>query len=792
MARLASITGNIPPMNTQPYQRSGNDYESLSFRDLLDARDAYHIHLMNHPHVIATAVGRYRIRSEDSWPDADGAVKHRGSGPRILGNSEVRPYSWPAILAFVDEWCDSEEFSKGGRYNPDQMVPRTLYMPDGRKVPVCVVLVEKVNESAPVTEEIRHPLNNIGGGNPVLAAVQGREHAATIACLVSDGHKTYALTNRHVAGETGEVLYSRLDGRNVPIGRSSAKQLTRLGFTEVYGDFSGKNVFLNLDAGLIDIDDLNAWTAQVRGIGTVGSLVDLSGSHLSLSLVGCRVVGVGALSGRMEGEISALFYRYKAVGGFEYLADFLIGPRSVGEAGGAGKRAKAQPRLLTRPGDSGSLWLLDPVETEKKPAKKNAGPAPEYHPFGLQWGAQVFAESGVTSFALATSLSNVCRLLDLDLVRGWNLDQTDTWGSIGHFSIATSVAACVTDVDLKDLMTKNAKLISPARDDILVSDFKGMGSDDFVQLADVPDMFWKPRVAHQGFTRALEGPNHFADMDQVRDDDGETLLHLTLDDAFIDPDKWNDFYTSVSDLLNGSPIRVEHRGLVPFRVWQIFNDMVRFVKAGKVSEFVCAAGVLTHYVADACQPLHISYLHDGDPEQAFDKPVNHHGVASTERTPLGSGVHSAYEDAMVNSHRAKILDGLAATPKVKAAELIGTGLEAAQGTIAMMRTVFERIPPKDIVQLYVEGIGDGVKPKQMAEDMWEKFGDATIAGMKDGAHLLAVLWQSAWVAGGADHTIPASAIKALTQQKVMKICQDQDFLPSLPINKIGAVIKQPI
>ena len=91
---------------------------------------------------------------------------------------------------------------------------------------------------------------------------------------------------------------SRLDGRNVSIGRSSAKQLTRLGFTEVYSDFSGKNVFLNLDAGLIEIDDLNAWTAQVRGIGTVGSLVDLSGSHLSLSLVGCRVVGVGALSGQ--------------------------------------------------------------------------------------------------------------------------------------------------------------------------------------------------------------------------------------------------------------------------------------------------------------------------------------------------------------------------------------------------------------------------------------------------------------------------------------------------------------
>src|SRR6185503_2557605 len=110
-----------------------------------------------------------------------------------------------------------------------------------------------------------------------------------------------------------------------------------------------------------------------------------------------------------------------------------------------------------------------------------------------------------------------------------------------------------------------------------------------------------------------EGPNHFADMDQERDSDGKTLLDLTLDAGFIDPDKWDAFYSSVKDILSGDPISAKHRGLLPFRVWQIFNDMVRFVKAGKVAEFVCAAGVLTHYVGDACQPLHISFLHDGDP-----------------------------------------------------------------------------------------------------------------------------------------------------------------------------------
>src|SRR3954447_10816936 len=106
--------------------------------------------------------------------------------------------------------------------------------------------------------------------------------------------------------------------------------------------------------------------------------------------------------------------------------------------------------------------------------------------------------------------------------------------------------------------------------------------------------------------------------------------------------------------------------------------MVRFVKAGKVPEYICAAGVLTHYIGDACQPLHISYLHDGDPEQPVMVPHTRHGVPVVEKEASGMGVHSAYEDGMVNAHRQEILTALAATPKVKAAELIDTGFEAAK------------------------------------------------------------------------------------------------------------------
>ena len=176
------------------------------------------------------------------------------------------------------------------------MVPRTLYLPSGRMVPVCVIKIEPVQQVLP-TPGIPFPLNNIGGGNPIITDVQGRQHVATISCLVTDGHRTYALTNRHVVGDKGEVVYSRLKNQQTPIGRSSGKQLTRLPFADVYQDCPGKDVYLNLDAGLVDKDDLSAWTAQVHGIGTLGMLADLPPSHMKRSLVGSRVVGFGAASG---------------------------------------------------------------------------------------------------------------------------------------------------------------------------------------------------------------------------------------------------------------------------------------------------------------------------------------------------------------------------------------------------------------------------------------------------------------------------------------------------------------
>jgi hypothetical protein len=762
------------------FQNPQNEFAHLSLHDLMDARDTFHIQLMRYPNVAATAIGRYRIRVGDSWPNDKKKV--HGTSVRRLDNSEVRPYSWPCILVFVTKWQDAKDFHA----KPDDMVPSTVFMPDGRRVPICVIEAPKESRTEIEARNVRFPLNNIGPGNPIIASVQGQDYVATVGCLVSDGHKIFALTNRHVTGEAGEIVWSELNGVRERVGVSAAKQLTRLPFTTIYPNFAGQDSYVNLDIGLIDVDEISQWTTRVPGIGVLGPMADFSGVNLSLSLVGCLVRGVGAASGEMRGEIQGLFYRYKTGGGFEYVSDMFIGPRT--HPAGKGKKGKPGPAFSTHPGDSGTLWLLEPADDSDSAGKSDEK---VFLPLALEWGRNMLASSGSAppqSFALATLLSRVCALLEVDPVRDWNLDQTDTWGALGHFSIASRALVALSGKfpHLNTLMKNNLEIISHDDDVLKEGDFTGMGSDEFVPMADVPDFFWKPRVAKQGHTRPFEGPNHFADMDQ-EDKQGNTLLSLTTNVDFIDPDKWEAFYDSVNDILSGKPIESKHRGLLPFRVWQIFDEMCRFAAEGDAHKFVCAAGVLAHYVGDACQPLHISYLHDGDP----NRPIEHEftkgkKAGTTEERPLGQGVHSAYEDKMVFDNRDDILEGLQGTPKVKQNERITNGLEAAQETIAMMRSVFKLVPPMDMVNTYV-AVGKG--GKAASDALWKKFGQKTINVMRQGAHLLAMLWESAWLVGDGETKV--KSLRALTKDEAMDIVGDPDFLPSVTVDKIGAILKKP-
>jgi hypothetical protein len=86
------------------------NYHHLTVRDLLEAREAYHVHLINMENVVATAIGRFRIRKDD--PDAETATKDedyeiRKKAPeRMFDNTVVTQWSWPCLLVFVNRWSD--------------------------------------------------------------------------------------------------------------------------------------------------------------------------------------------------------------------------------------------------------------------------------------------------------------------------------------------------------------------------------------------------------------------------------------------------------------------------------------------------------------------------------------------------------------------------------------------------------------------------------------------------------------------------------------------------------------
>ena len=700
----------------------------VTLRDLLDARDAWHVHLTRLDNVIGTAVGFYRIRNND--PDADNP-RSKGTKPftdqtaRTLANSEVTDHSEPAVLVFVRTWEKASVLKK----KPDQIVPPRIYLPDGRVVRTCVVLAPPVLQEPVPPGRFDFPDDLIGGGYPVFTDTQGLQRVGSLACMVSDGAGIFALTNRHVTGEAGSPIFSLLRGERVRVGVADRRQLDKMPFTVVYPGWPGQRTLVNLDAALIRVDDANAWTAQVFGLGELGAPVDINTDNLSLDLLrpdAGKVRAFGCASGEMRGRIEALFFRYSAIGGVDYVADVLIGPRP--DAG----------TLPTRPGDSGTLWAID------DPA------VPNPRPIALQWGGRrVLAEDGMSStFALGSFVSTICRELNVEIVIDWNTGLPEYWGQVGHYKIGAVACTLATTAKLARLLTANIDRIGLTDDDLKGKAFEDLDPERFIPLADVPDDVWKKK----GFTRGKDKPNHYADMDQKGTGAfaGKTLWKLCEKAANVDLQVWSDFYDSLGTAES-------YRGILPFRVWQLYDEMVAHLGDGELTRFLCVAGILAHYVGDACQPLHASFLHDGEP-----------GV------PGDAGVHSAYETAMLSSETTAFIDAMTDALKNKsAAPKVTGGKEAALALIALMRRCAKTLPPMTIIKVYRETPGGPGRSKRL----WAALGERTVKCMADGALTLTMLWESAW-AGGNGNKFSNTKLKSLSKTSLRTLYTGTKIAPS--------------
>ena len=719
---------------------------ALTLRDLLEARDAYHVHLSHLSNVVGTAIGRYLIR-EDDWYATHPPSEPRpanvepAAGERTLFNSVLKDWSWPCVLVFVNEWWNKNDFAG----SPDQMVPRALFLPDGRVIPTCVVLALEGTSAEPLIGDLSFPDSYVGGGYVALTDVQGRQHVGSIGCLVTNGNLTYALTNRHVTGEGGSTIFTMLRDRKTELGISAEDQIDCRAFTDMYPGWPGGNVQLRLDAGLIRVDDLSGWTTQVLGMGPLDEILDLTQDSLTLAFIDSEVTAFGAASGLLNGRVAALFYRYKSVGGADYVTEFLIRPETLDGAG-------------TVHGDSGTLWLWKQPPVDDAPAR--------LRPFGMQWGGHVLVDGGDAKrsgrFALAASLSTICRELDVSIVRDWNSGLPEYWGDVGHYTIGFFACEQVTG-NLARLMKTNQERVSyPTADIASRTAIKVRGKDGFVRLADVPDRVWKIPGGEAGRGNSENG-NHFADMDQKLTDQphqGKTLLQLCVEDAAnINPVFWSNYYQRVKDT---------SKGTLPFRVWQFFNEMKDAASKGDTTRFVCAAGIAAHYVGDACQPLHISFMFNGEP---FIGPDGKHHKR-------GEGVHEAYESKMLTKNSVEFLKllqielGHAGAPIA----LPTSGKTAATAIIALMNRTFGELKPLKIVNAFDQD-----------RDLWPDFKAPTVRIVADGIRTLAAIWQGAWHAGHADGLADNKMVLATTKD-LMALYKDPDFVPSLRLADIDSVL----
>ena len=781
------------------------NFRSLSVKDLLQARDLYHYHLPNKANVVGTAIGLYLIRKSDLPPEeeraryrVEGKSKVRDKGERNLQNSEVREYSWPCVLAFVHNWVRESEFGNQDRQlHPEQMVPKTLYLPDGRMVPVCVVKVEQGEPDRTQLPSWHWPSKLFGGGMPIIVETQEQVHRATAGCLVTDGHTTYALTSRHVCGEAGEPVFTLSARRQVQIGRASERHLSRLPFIDVYPEFAGHRTYVNLDVGLIELSDLNDWTSQIFGLGPTGALADLNELNITTRLIDAPVLATGAASGRLEGRIKALFYRYKSVGGYDYVSDFLIAPRQADQAYAAASQ--------TQPGDSGAVWHL--ITNQKKTRDGESWCEDddfdgELRPLAIEWGGQVFLDGSTPrgfAFGLATSLTTVCKALDVELVLEHNTGVLPYWGQMGHYSIGSFACKALPPGILKTFMSDNVDRISFATENLQPKEIakrikEAKANDQLVPLADVPDLIWKShktkvvggrddRFAGQGRTSGPEHPTHYADIDETGPN-GKTLLQMCLEDpANISVAFWQQFYDQMGHTEQSK------RGLLPFRVWQFYDAMRTFAAAGEPDKFLCAAGLLSHYVGDACQPLHGSIFADGFADQPLT--ITHHhrdtGEEFDEETHVGAGVHSTYETKMVDRHAGELVAGIEAEigQSAPAFPQIQSGKDAATATLELMDRSAQRVPPTDLVDAFVAAGGKTTVAVQ--DTLWAAFGAETIQLMTDGARVLARIWEGAWTEGSGDN-IPANELGPIDGNVLMAHYRDLTFVQSVDLDHIEPLL----
>ena len=715
-----------------------------------EARDLYHWHLTHQRNVVGTAVGLYYIRTSDPWPSSRRSSRTTPTPPgrkppRTFQNSGIRDYSWPCVLVLVERWLQPEDFGTGpGQVSVDEKVPTTLYLPDGRTVPVCVVQVDPAEPARDPVPAWVWPERVIGGGLPVITRSQGEEHVASVGTLVTDGHTVYALTARHVCGPVGTPVSTRLRRHEVEVGQASEHQLMRVPFDVAYPDLVCHRTYLTLDAGLVEVDELADWTSQTYGLPPAGPFADLSEHNLTTKLVNAEVVAFGAASGYLRGRIAALLFRYRSIGGYDDITDFLIAP-------GPGQHG-------SQPGDSGTVWHLRQTADDG---------SVQLLPIALQWGGEnlVGATPGRGfNFALASSLTNVLRLLDVSLVVDHNTQAQPFWGKTGHYTIASLACEHLRTSRLRTLMRNNLDRIG----------FQLVGARPRRHRRRHHEAEPEPAV-RPARRRARPGLEEPADQGRRRP------RHV------VPP------WAGAPHPLRRHRRAAHHRRQDPAPALHGRSHAGR--RRGLAGVLQLARSHRPGGPRAAALPGLAVLRRDGRRRRGRRRgPVRLRGGAGvplrrrrlaaaarvlprrrragdTDPPAVGQGVHSAYESSMVDAFSTEILAGLQATLTHRGAEQgpILSGRDAAVAVVRLMDRTAKTLPPADLIAVFAQtqvgpdDPGPDGDPGRARHPVGTSAA-ATVKVMADGTRTLAAIWEAAFAAGKGTSTIPAAKPRPSTPQ----------------------------
>ncbi|GKT33911.1 hypothetical protein ADUPG1_002697, partial [Aduncisulcus paluster] len=171
----------------------------------------------------------------------------------------------------------------------------------------------------------------------------------------------------------------------------------------------------------------------------------------------------------------------------------------------------------------------------------------------------------------------------------------------------------------------------------------------------------------------------------------------------------------------------DKRGLLPFRVWQFYDAMVGFVKNKQIDQF------------------------------------------------------------MIDRHAAELVAAIpTALTSLGDVDLVDDGQHAALATVELMDRSAKRLAPTQLIDAFV---ALGGKPVVATQDgLWAQFGEQTGILMADSARTLAMIWDSAWAAGGGDK-IKKSALQAIPQDQLRELYQQPQFVESLDLDHVESALR---